>query len=150
MNTIFDVAQWFIANGTDITHKKLQKLCYYAYAWYLTLYNASKDDITVRFFNEKFEAWVHGAVCPKLYDKYKVYGANVIPQQPCNVEFGVNEMEVLNQVLEVYDIYSGNDLESICHQESPWKNARKNLLPYEPSHNIIADADIFECYGARL
>ena len=30
--TVFDVAQWFLAKES-MTHKKLQKLIYYYYAW---------------------------------------------------------------------------------------------------------------------
>jgi hypothetical protein len=46
--TVFDVAKGFLTIHS-MDHKKLQKLCYYAYAWHLGLYNR-------RLFNERFQA----------------------------------------------------------------------------------------------
>ena len=46
--------------GENLTNLKLQKLLYYAQAWYLALYN-------VALFEEDFQAWVHG---PVLYSQY--------------------------------------------------------------------------------
>ena len=69
---IFDLADAFLSIES-MTHKKLQKLCYYAKAWYLALYDEN-------LVNEAFEAWVHGAVQPDLYQKYKPYGFNYIPR----------------------------------------------------------------------
>lgn len=63
-----DVADYFIwlANdsGSFISNLKLQKLVYYAQAWYLAIYGQS-------LFDEDFEAWVHGPIIPSLYQKYK-------------------------------------------------------------------------------
>lgn len=151
MYTVFDIAHWLLANGTEITNKKLQKLVYYVYAWYIALNNESKDNITQIFFPARFEAWVHGAVEPRLYDEYKKYGSGYIPKYNGYLpNFTEDELDILNQVLEVYGKYNGNDLESICHQEAPWRNARRGLSAYEPSHEIISDADMYECYAARL
>lgn len=151
MHTIYDVANWFLANVEDVTNKKLQKLVYYAYAWFLVFYNETAKNIEVKFFDACFEAWVHGAVCPDLYQKYKEFGSsNIQPYDGELVAFSVDELDVLNQVKDVYGKYNGNELESICHQEAPWKNARKNLNAYEPSTNKIQDKDIFEYYSSRL
>ena len=48
---IFDLADAFLSIES-MTHKKLQKLCYYAKAWYLALYDEN-------LVTEEFEAWVH-------------------------------------------------------------------------------------------
>lgn len=55
----------------SMTHMKLQKLCYYAKAWYLAIYGEN-------IITEPFEAWVSGAVQPLLYHKYKIYGLGYI------------------------------------------------------------------------
>ena len=61
--TVVDVAQFF-ANKETMTHKKLQKLVYYAYAWYIALNNDDCDNIKFRLCQKtNFEAWVHGPVC---------------------------------------------------------------------------------------
>ena len=54
MTSIFEVARFFLTKES-MTHLKLQKLCYYAQAWYLTIYGQ-------RLFNEEFQAWLHGPV----------------------------------------------------------------------------------------
>ena len=150
MASVFEVADWFLANATSVDNKKLQKLCYYAYAWFIAL-NNDGNKITERLYDARFEAWVHGAVEPNLYAKYKGFGAGIIPATADNSEvFSPAELDVLQQVNEVYGAFSGNQLESICHQESPWQNARGSLRANEPSHAVISDKDIFNCYAARL
>lgn len=151
MYTVQEVANWFLSKLDDVTNKKLQKLVYYAYSWYLVLNNESADALDLKFFDNKFEAWVHGAVDPGLYGEYKHYGSGVIGKFNGQLaDFSEDEEDVLKQVLEVYGGYTGNQLESICHQESPWKDARGDLPPYEPSNEPIKDKAIFDCYSARL
>lgn len=155
MTDIYKVASWFLNNSPDVNNKKLQKLVYYSYAWFLTLNNESAETIENRFFNARFEAWIHGAVNPDLYEKYKKFGLKVIPngggdKENSNLDFSPEELDILEQVNSVYGHFNGNELESICHQESPWKIARANLLPNAPSHNLISDKEIFNCYAARL
>lgn len=75
MTDIYKVASWFLMNSPEVNNKKLQKLVYYSYAWYLTLNNESAESIKNRFFNARFEAWIHGAVEPNLYEKYRKYGS---------------------------------------------------------------------------
>ena len=151
MYTVYDIANWFLSNLENITNKKLQKLVYYAYSWYIAFYNESADNIKRRFFENKFEAWVHGAMYPELYAMYKKYGSDVIPSYKGNLpKFSEDDLDVLNQVLEVYGRFTGIELESICNQEEPWKNARKNLPAYEASHELISDEAIFNYYSTRL
>lgn len=42
--TIFEVAKNFIDREPDMTPKKLQKLCWYAYSWYIFLNNEPNDE----------------------------------------------------------------------------------------------------------
>jgi len=151
MYNVKDIANWFLSQLSDVTNKKLQKLVYYAYAWYLVFNNESTESIDLRFFENKFEAWVHGAVYPELYAEYKKYGSSNIPRFEGELaNFSDDDLDLLKQVLEVYGKYTGNQLEDICHQESPWKMARGNLAPSEPSNALISDKEIFECYSSRL
>lgn len=151
MYNVDDIANWFLNKLPNITNKKLQKLVYYAYSWYLVLNNESTEKLDLKLFENKFEAWVHGVVYPYLYDEYKVYGSGIIPEYTGKLpQFSDDDLDILNQVVEVYGNYTGNELESICHQESPWKNARGNLSTYDPSNAPIKDNDIFLCYSSRL
>lgn len=151
MHTVYNIADWFLKNVENVTNKKLQKLVYYAYAWFLVFYNETSENITAKLCDARFEAWVHGAVCPKLYNKYKKYGSSKITKSKIKiVDFSEDELDVLEQVRDVYGKYNGNELESICHQEEPWKVARGELAAYEPSTNPIEDKDIFNYYSKRL
>lgn len=72
MITVLDVARAMLT-FESMPHKKLQKLCYYTYAWFLTFYRE-------RLFNGPFEAWIHGPVHPELYQFYKENGWKPIDQ----------------------------------------------------------------------
>ena len=145
MATVYDVANYYLANTKGMTNKKLQKMVFYAYAWHLTLSNDNVDELDTRLFENKFEAWVHGAVYPELYDMYKKYGSSEIPVYDGEFFlFSPDEFNILEQVNDLYGKYNGNQLESINHHEAPWRKARNGLAWYEPSHNLIKDRDIFE------
>ena len=144
MVSINEVAKYFIENGEDITPKKLQKLSYYAEAWSNALLNEKLIDDT------HFEAWVHGPVSPVLYQQYKKYGWNEIDKPEINVEYSFSdkEKEILDSVLETYGHLSGNELEAITHEETPWLNQRKGLEETETSNNIIKFEDMQSYYSS--
>ncbi|MCY9512351.1 DUF4065 domain-containing protein [Paenibacillus larvae] len=143
--TIYDVATAFL-RLESMTLKKLQKLCYYAYSFYLAIYEK-------KLFDDNFEAWVHGPVNPQLYTEYREYGWQEIPQE-ANYPNSIMENERVREIIEeVYDSYGhldGNQLEYLTHQEDPWKNARNGLQPYESSRNVIDDEDIRSYYVGLL
>lgn len=124
------VANWFL-NKTSMPHKKLQKLCYYAEAWHQALYNSPL------LKNCHFEAWVHGPVCPALYEQYKSYGWVDIPKISNKPVIDNETDEFLEIVYATYGEFSGHQLENITHDEAPWKEARRGLDECEPSNNII-------------
>ena len=145
--TVFDVADWFLSKDS-MSPKKLQKLVYYAYVWVLTLMNENEDDLDIKLFNSRIEAWIHGPLLPELYHKYK--GKSVIPQKSDSPDFDEDIEDILEQVWEVYGIYTGNQLESITHNESPWIEARGNCPPAEACTNEITDKSIYRCYIERV
>ena len=152
---VFDVACWFIerakADKKTITHKKLQKLLYYAKHW--SLYEGDgrsgnhlklpKDE---SIFNEKFEAWVHGAVCRKVFNVYRRYGFQDLTQQ--NIEIRVDRIQndnFINLLEEVWNIYGdcdADELEALNHQDTPWINQRINLDVKTLSEREIDEDDM--------
>ena len=64
--TVFDIADFFLSKKS-VTHKKVQKLVYYAYVWFIALYNQDEDNIENVLSKEQPEAWIHGPVFPTLY-----------------------------------------------------------------------------------
>lgn len=140
MISVFDVAKWFLSHSS-MTHKKLQKLCYYAQAWFCALYDGEP------LFKENFEAWVHGPVCRELYPKYADYGWSEIPEETKNDDlFDEETLNLLNAVWNLYGQYSGDQLEELTHKEMPWQNQRNGLKEYEPSNNVISIADMRNYY----
>lgn len=139
---VFALAKAFLAIS-PMTHKKLQKLCYYAKAWYLALYDHN-------LIEESFEAWVHGAVQPTLYQAYKKYGYNDIP-----LFTEVDELpeEFLSFAREIYGSYghlSGDELERINHQEEPWLKARGNRRPWENCNEKISEDNMKQFYRKMM
>ena len=138
MASIFDVACWFLSKQ-QMTHKKLQKLCYYAQAW---SYAICPEPIS----NAVFEAWVHGPVCRQLYDKYKDYGFSYIPQCEVPPVFSPDESSFLEDVWETYGGMSANSLEALTHNEAPWQKARSGLAPDVLTSRIISPEDMRDYY----
>ncbi|HEX2201715.1 MAG TPA: type II toxin-antitoxin system antitoxin SocA domain-containing protein [Longimicrobium sp.] len=128
--------------GDPITNLKLQKLVYYAQAWHLALQGE-------RLIADPFQAWVHGPVCPPLYQRFRPYGWNPIsesverPALPDAVEAHLRE------VMEVYGGFSAWELERLTHAEAPWRNARGDLAPDEASTRVISEDDMRSFYAAR-
>ena len=142
MADIFDVAEWFLSRAS-MTPKKLQKLCYYYKAWGLALYN--RDLLT----GNEFQAWVHGPVNPELYQKYKEYGWQDIPQGADNsAKFGPKELDLLESIWLTYGDMSANALEAQTHSEAPWKNARIGLGEFDNCENPISTEDMRAFYMA--
>ena len=140
---IFDVANWFLSHK-PMTHKKLQKLCYYYKAWGLALYG------TDLLPNSDFEAWVHGPVNRALYAKYADYGWNDIPSVSEDTAiFDEKELDLLESVWMTYGEMSANALEAQTHIEEPWRRARHGIPDYQ-NCEVIIDTNIMEQYYRRV
>lgn len=144
MYSVFDVAKFYLVKES-MSPKKLQKMVYYAYGWTLALMNDSVDSLDFHLFGNRIEAWVHGPVVPDLYQEYKSYGWQDIPQLESysGASFANDIEDILNQVWDAYGPLSANQLEMISHKESPWINARNGAPAYAASSNPISDKDMF-------
>ena len=140
MIDVFNVVDYFLSKveeGTDrvITHLKLQKLVYYAQAYYLAFNDKP-------LFMEKIEAWDHGPVCPAVYSKYRNYSYHNIPKANSPVKLDQDVQKFLDAVWQVYGEYDGPTLEKLTHQEDPWKNTmqlalKSNKKSMEISNNSL-------------
>ncbi len=142
--TVFDIANYFLSRES-MTHKKLQKLCYYYVAWGYALYDEAM------IINPTFQAWVHGPVSPELYSKYYSFGWNPIPKTD-KLElkkFEEKEDKLLSSVWDTYSDKCGDELEALTHSELPWIEARKGLDEYEPSKNVISP-EIMKIYYSSI
>ena len=142
MFAIFDIASWFL-NKEAMPQKKLQKLCYYAQAWY-------KAKFDKQLINCNFEAWIHGPVEYNLWKKTTIFGYDNILEAPFKgKELPVQINDFLEDVYYTYGEYSGEDLERLTHKEDPWIIARHGLDEFAPSREII-DLDVMGCFYRTL
>lgn len=145
-NTARQIADAIISisheHSSEITNLKLQKLLYYAQAWYIVFNDRP-------LFGENIEAWVHGPVVAGVFGDFKHFRWSPInmPGSPTN-SMEINEH--LNEVWRAYGKYGATELERMAHAESPWREARGGLPPDEPSRNIISHASIKEYYSSLL
>ena len=135
-----DVARWFLSKNS-MTHKKLQKLCYYAQAWYCALYDGSP------LFEDEIQAWIHGPVIPTLYPVYADYKWNDIPQADFDESvFDQKVLDILNSVHFTYNKFNGDQLEMLSYSEDPWIKARGDLEEWEVCTNPIKIEDMVKYY----
>lgn len=143
MLKVLDVARYFLSLGS-MKHKKLQKLCYYAQAWWLALFGKKLMDTV-------FEAWMHGPVSPELYVFYKDWGGRTIPQMPYSTKKIDKRTEAfLNLIYDMYKDYSADDLEQLTHQEEPWKEARVGYDQKDICWKRISEETMERFYGGLL
>lgn len=115
--TIFDVSEFFLSKS-EMTHKKLQKLCYYAQAHYIAKFNKP-------LFANAFEAWLHGPVSPDLYLKFHEYGSYKIPQQSTFPVILSPDIPFLEEIWRKYGNLCDFELEKLAKSEMPWLKARR-------------------------
>lgn len=152
-STIELIAMWFLY-VTSMSNKKLQKMCYYAYCWFIVFFN-DIEMITEDNCNsihvlcaDRFQAWIHGPVCPRLYHRYKEYGWHDIPKVVSKPALPDELEALLQQVWDAYGSFTADELESISHEEMPWKNARKGINNGEACSNEISNYDILKYYSS--
>lgn len=138
---IFDVAKAFLTISS-MTQKKLQKLCYYAQGWYAGLTGE-------KLYQNELQAWIHGPVSPELYDAYKEYGYNEIPKNS-EVITNIELKGLVEQIYRIYGKLDGDELETLTHKETPWKNARKDLDSWVPSNEKIKFSDMQEYFSTKF
>ena len=120
---------------------KLQKLCYYAQAWSLVW-----DDAPL--FDEDFEAWANGPVCPELF--HKTQGQFIVhasDEQGDVSRLSDNQKDSINKVLDFYGDKDAQWLSQLTHLEEPWKSARRGVPMGMGSSNIISKDSMAVYYG---
>ncbi|EQC1800552.1 Panacea domain-containing protein [Escherichia coli] len=136
ISTVNDIADYLLffahEHGDQITPLKLQKLVFYADAWYMAL----NDDREL--IQNQFEAWVCGPVVRELYTRFARYQWRPIDEELKRPELPEEVAKHLDEVYQVFGGFSLYELEQLTQQEKPWRIARKNLPDYEPCTNLIS------------
>lgn len=127
---------YIFKKAEEVTPLALQKILYFIQGIYMVLYGKE-------LFREECEAWAHGPVFQDVYEVFKNFKYNPIDDTRFAMfqnrfhELSDSERQVIDLVVESFGIYSGKTLEQITHKETPWKEARANCLPGEPSKEVI-------------
>lgn len=137
MYSAIEVAKYVINRSQEIdspvSNLKLQKILFYIQAAMLV-------KLKKPCFRDEIIAWTYGPVIKEVYDKFKIYGRDMIPfqEQTRDMEFDYNrieikfevsktninveEKEIINQVIDAYSkIQNPFVLVEKTHSEEPWK-----------------------------
>ena len=101
-----------------VNNLKLQKLCYYAQGFALVKLGRP-------LFSEDIEHWPHGPVVPSLWRQYNKYGKEPIPvpDRPwADGPIYEDVVELLDEVILNYGIFSAWELRNMTHSEPPWSD----------------------------
>lgn len=149
MGTALAVADYMLSKKISVTPLQIIKLVYIAHGWYLGL---SGNPL----IHERIEAWKFGPVIPSLYHEFKKYGDMVITNLAyCNTSlnddakindrtelfdeiFTPDEKSVIDQVVEQYVDFTGNQLINLTHGENtPWFKCYKKDVKFTEIPNDI-------------
>lgn len=141
--TVFDVAKYILENQGSMSTWKLQKLCYYSQAWSLAW--TAKP-----LFDENFEAWRNGPVCPPLFHVHKgmfMVDASLFKEADSS---GLNdeEKDTIDTVLESYGNKEPYELRAMTHAEAPWKDMRRGLGDFDNGNAVITKDAMYDYYGS--
>lgn len=163
--TALDIAKYIVAfaecKGDLITHKKLQKLLYYAQAWHLVYFDGNP------LFEEHPQAWVHGPVYPSVYEKFSRFGSGAVNltaeyqilgveceeytrQLAKRIGLATASERLIHAVLLKYGKLSAFQLELLSHEESPWAEQREGLGDFERGSREISFATMHDYYATLL
>lgn len=129
------VTRYILQKTVEITPLALQKLLYFAQAFFYALYHEP-------LFTDDCQAWAYGPVYPEVYKRYKDYGYNPIeswlPEKSDFSELSDREICLLDAIVDSFGKYSGWVLRDITHMEQPWIEARGSLLPADHAVTVIS------------
>ena len=119
MTSIISVAKYLLEESNGLSAMKLQKLCYFIQGWHLVINNAP-------LFNEDFESWKYGPVCPDLYNlhaRMSYIPADSLNFSNLNVDITEYQKKFIDAIASIYMPYSALQLSDISHQHKSWINA---------------------------
>jgi uncharacterized phage-associated protein len=102
-----------------ITNLKLQKILYFAQAYYLA-------KLDKPLFENPILAWEYGPVVSEVYRKYKSNGSNAIISEKDTRLISNEDKENLKKIWASFGGYSASRLVDISHAHTPWKNAHSS------------------------
>lgn len=142
MASVFDVANYVLKSTGGMTTMKLEKLVYYCQAWSLAW-----DGVPL--FEEDFQAWANGPVCPELFAAHRgIFWLNQdYFDKYSECRFTQEQIDTMDSVLSSYADKEPQWLSALTHKERPWKEARGSVAPGEISNDVISKDSMQDYYG---
>lgn len=142
MAIVDQVAKYVLQLVGSVTTMKLQKLVYYCQAWSLAW-----DEVPL--FEEDFQAWANGPVCPELFKHHKghfIVNESIFADTD-DYDFSDDQIETIKTVIDYYGDKSPQWLSELTHKEDPWKNARGGCPAGSNCTNVITKESMQQYYG---
>ena len=128
-------------DGEPMTNMRLNKMMYFAQGWHLARYGEP-------LFADDFQAWEHGPVIRKIYDRFRVCGKNSIDDTAGRYSFSAftdRQKQLLMDVMAHYDGYTTSRLRNMTHEAgTPWRDA------YVKDANNTISKESIEAYFRKL
>ncbi|UAN20953.1 DUF4065 domain-containing protein [Enterobacter sp. JBIWA003] len=141
LNSVADYLLFFAQDHGDVmTPLKLQKMVFYADAWYMALNDGDE------LISDQFEAWVHGPVARALYVRFAEYKWRPITEDIACPELPEKVTSHLDEIYQVFGGFTAYELEQMTHQEKPWLQARNGIPSDSTCQNIIDKGITAEFY----
>lgn len=154
--SVMAVANWFIQKGIEDDHKtdqmKLNKLVYYAYAWYA-------GNTKSVLFDEDIEAWPHGPVVRELYVRFKGFEdlgisktGNELTGEPTEEIEDEYILDLFEKVWACFREWSGMQMSVSSHKDNePWdlvlqRHGGKLIQAADDRYPVIPKEDIKEVF----
>lgn len=150
------LAGYILQKYGPMSHLKLQKLLYLVQGYHLAYFNGKP------LIEDSFEAWVHGPVSRKIFnelrDKSILYDdisleleeGEETPEDILKGRLSTTQIEVINEVLDMYASEKGITLEAITHKQAPWIKARAGAGPADKCENVISPQDMQAYFSLLL
>lgn len=148
------LTEYILATCGKMSHLKLQKLLYYVQAFHLAYFDGYP------LIEDEFEAWLHGPVSKKVYDKVRDFavlyndieftgdGEGIIAT--VKHRLSSEQLTLIDDVLKEYSTLTGTQLENLTHSEAPWINARKECGFGDACRVIIPKTEMASYYKGQL
>jgi uncharacterized phage-associated protein len=143
--SVLDCAKYVLQEKGEMTTGKLRMLVYYCQAWSLAWDGEP-------LFEEDFEAWANGPVCPELLQKHKGLfrvDERFLSDIPAR-RYEDDELETMDIVIRDYGDIPPHDLSEMIRQERPWRETRKGIPHGYPCERVISKELMREYYGGLL
>lgn len=130
---IYQVVHYILDVSEDVTPNALQKILYYAQAFFKVFYG-------YHLFEDDCEAWAQGPVYPKVYDRLKESYQHPVIQTVCPLDD--QEQFFIDLIMRYFGCYSGKSLERMTHCEKPWREARHGLVSVQVEGRVMEKSSI--------